>query len=248
LKVGSEYIGVSFYGSIYKLDFSHIGSGVEIINYTRYDYVSFNDNFIDGLFVANGNLYSVVGNELYKSDDSGASFELINDNLPFQYYSNITNSQKTRKMVSINGDIIFIVGDQLYSSSDGGLSFGDIFRLASNYEYSLYTRGDYLIVAGDGGSNGSTIHATPWNNLYFTTFRNDLPFRGLVEVQSENQFRAYLGTSVYGANDIANPNELSLVKVLDNSDILIDVEEASSTKPSKPVFGIGNRVIYFDLF
>jgi len=251
LKVGTDYVAASSAGNLYKLDFSNIGTGTEIINFTRYDYVNFSDNFMDEVYSINDNLYAIQGKQLFKSTNAGASFELINNNLPF-FSSGSRLGGQPRKMIANNGNIIYVneIG-VLYSSSDDGSTFTLAFQnLNGDGDYSLYTRGDYLIAAGFDRSTGGSLISSVLLGTPPTVneFRNDLPFKGLVNVFSKNEYRAYLGTSIYKANDIVDPKEFDLSRLLDNSVNLIDVEEVSDVKTDKPVFGIGQRTIYFDLF
>jgi photosystem II stability/assembly factor-like uncharacterized protein len=121
---------------------------------------------------------------LYRSDDRGVSWRLVNDRSmelmrrPF-YYTNVTADPT-------DADVVWVNNERLWKSTDGGESFervstthGDNHDLWINPDDSrimIQSNDGGASVTLDGGSTWSTIHNQPTAELYQVDVDDDFPY------------------------------------------------------------------------
>ena len=130
--------------------------------------------------------------ELWRSDDNGKTFKLINSN------RNLGGRQAyyTRTAASTdNPNELYFMSNRFYSSIDGGVSLENRPQLSSpNWDHHEMWidpfNGDRMAVAGDGGisisqNRGKSWHRTflPIAQLYHVTTDNNVPYNVLTNRQ-----------------------------------------------------------------
>ena len=130
--------------------------------------------------------------ELWRSDDNGKTFKLINSN------RNLGGRQAyyTRTAASTdNPNEVYFMSNRFFSSIDGGISLENRSQLSSpNWDHHEMWidphNGDRMAVAGDGGisisqNRGKSWHRTflPIAQLYHVTTDNNVPYNVLTNRQ-----------------------------------------------------------------
>ena len=130
--------------------------------------------------------------ELWRSDDNGKTFKLINSN------RNLGGRQAyyTRTAASTdNPNEVYFISNRFFSSIDGGVSLENRSQLSSpNWDHHEMWidpyNGDRMAVAGDGGisisqNRGKSWHRTflPIAQLYHVTTDNNVPYNVLTNRQ-----------------------------------------------------------------
>ena len=130
--------------------------------------------------------------ELWRSDDNGETFKLINSNRELgsrqAYYTRTTASPD-------NPNEVYFISYRFFSSIDGGTSLENRSQLSSpNWDHHEMwidpNNGNRMAVAGDGGisisqNRGKSWHRTflPIAQLYHVTTDNNIPYNVLTNRQ-----------------------------------------------------------------
>ncbi len=122
---------------------------------------------------ANSNrVYALVENDkggLYKSDDAGASWSLVNDNRNIRqrafYYTHVFADPK-------NADVVYMQNTSMYRSTDAGKTLANVSNGTHGDFHDLWIDPEepaHLVVANDGGGAVSVNTGTKWTNQNFPT-------------------------------------------------------------------------------
>ncbi|WP_025741069.1 hypothetical protein [Aquimarina pacifica] len=226
-------------GELYVLnDFDTLG-------FTKYNYNNFNDNFFDnGIYVFGESIYVISENTLYRSNNQGASFTIVNDNLPF------SQSNSDHQLIYANGSLIVIDQGSVYMSADDGTSFA----LSPNSYGTTYTHisnktdNDYFLFFGDNGYYGEGKFDFPVSIYDEDSGQNSASsasdFIGN-EYSGDYNYRVYYENEIYVYNVIDHTLELVGSANLN----LKDVTSIGNFYSNDDIWGISNDyTIRWDLY
>ena len=122
---------------------------------------------------ANSNrVYALVENDkggLFKSDDAGASWSLVNENRNIRqrafYYTHVFADPK-------NADVVYMQNTSMYRSTDGGKTLGNAGNGTHGDFHDLWIDPEdptHLVVANDGGGAVSANTGAKWTDEDFPT-------------------------------------------------------------------------------
>jgi photosystem II stability/assembly factor-like uncharacterized protein len=122
---------------------------------------------------ANANrVYALVENDkggLYRSDDAGASWTLVNEKRDIRqrafYYTHVIADPKDQ-------DVVYMENTSIFRSSDGGKTMTAIDNFTHGDFHDLWIDPDdatHLVVGNDGGGAVSTNTGTKWSDQDFPT-------------------------------------------------------------------------------
>ena len=122
---------------------------------------------------ANSNrVYALVENDkggLFKSDDAGATWSLVNDNRNIRqrafYYTHVYADPK-------NADVVYMQNTSMFRSADAGKTLGNAGNGTHGDFHALWIDPDdatHLVVGNDGGGAVSTTTGAKWTDEDFPT-------------------------------------------------------------------------------
>ncbi|SNR15494.1 WD40/YVTN/BNR-like repeat-containing protein [Tenacibaculum jejuense] len=233
VRVGDYLIASAYGGDLYKIN-------IIDKNYVKYSYLSYSDNFADNIYALNNTLYAHQGNELYKSEDFGATFEIVNNNLPFaSSFPNSSDDQK-RKLLAINSTIYGIESPFLYKSTDGGATF-EVVMDGMNDTNELYEVNGNIVVAG----NNSVILFSPFNDEWLGAYSpktEDGNFLNVAGVDGET--RVFFENAVYDNSIFTFDGVGTLDPIRTGNYNLTDVITSTDFQQ---IYGIGGNTLYLEL-
>jgi len=128
-----------------------------------------------GVSVSGGNsnrVYALVEHEnggLFRSEDAGASWSLINDNRSIRqrafYYTHVFADPK-------NADVVYLQNTAMFRSADGGKTLTNVGGGTHGDHHDLWIDPDnpaHLVVANDGGGAVSMATGAGWTDQEFPT-------------------------------------------------------------------------------
>ena len=221
-------------------------SDIYVLDYTNQSYKKYNYSAISlfNIYSLNNTLYTIFGNQLFKSENLGVSFQLVNGELPFDLFF--------EEQMIYHNNAIYFLGDKsntgtgsLYRSSDGGLTFENIADGPFNLDSSLFVTDGGNILIGEYGTV-SLFNTT--NNTIENTYGNftdDGAFLSFTVVDGE--YRLYYENNIYDSsvfNNIVEPIATG-----------ISLNDVITTPDQQQVYGISNydpsnnfiSTIYFNL-
>jgi photosystem II stability/assembly factor-like uncharacterized protein len=184
-------------------------------------------------------------NGLYRSDNGGQSWKLINNNgaLANSYFSRVTVSPK-------NPDEVYVMGRSIRRSMDGGRTFkivkgapgGDDYHflwINPNDPTHMITGADQgAAVTVDGGKYWSSWYNQPTGQFYHIALDNQFPYH------------IYSGQQDNGTVEIANRGPYGVIEERDWHPVGGDERDYMVPKPGNPdmVFGsgLGGHISRFD--
>ncbi len=206
--------------------------------YTLYDYVNYSDNFTDNIFVFNNELYTVSGSELYKSTDRGASFEIVNDSLPFSLGN---ESGQSRQMIYsfANSAIYAGYNNLLYKSNDGGVNFDIVTDGAGDgTSTKLFLDGNDLIIAG----NNRFLYGFTTSGELLTWFYGDPNYGAFSSFTVvDGEYRFFFENAVFDYSIVQTESPTPLRE----GDYFF--KEVITSPDQQQVYGIAGNTLYFNL-
>jgi photosystem II stability/assembly factor-like uncharacterized protein len=173
---------------------------------------------------------------LYRSDDGGKSWKLVNKNraLANSYFSRLTIDPN-------NPDKIYVMDRSIHLSTDGGKKF-EIFKGApggDDYHFLWINphNPDYMITASDQGTVVTVNNGESWSSWY------NQPTGQFYRVAADNRFpyRIYSGQQDNGTVEILSRGPYGAIDFRDWHPVGADERDMDIPKPGNPdiVFGSG---------
>ncbi|MBE0650229.1 MAG: hypothetical protein IH595_05245 [Bacteroidales bacterium] len=198
-----------------------------------------------GLGVAEGSNGSIVyasiqatanNSGLYRSNDGGNSWQLVNDNasLADSYFSRITVNPK-------NPDIVYVMGRSIKRSDDGGKHFS-VFKGSpggDDYHFLWINPDDttHMITASDQGAVVTVNNGRSWSSWY------NQPTGQFYHLAVDDRFpyRIYSGQQDNGTVEILSRGPYGVISIRDWHPVGGDERDYDVPKPGNPdwIFGSG---------
>lgn len=217
------------------------------LTFTKFNYNKFNDNLFDNIFVANKKIYAFSGNKLYRSDNLGETFKLINTNLPFT----IQNTTFENNFAYTEDSIYIIINGQIYSSNNAGESFSEFSNLGIGYS-SIYIKNDRIHAFGGINASFQTGTITSGEKSFTPTRSfdpDDGNFVGFLINNGDDQNNVYFTNTHYKGLVFGNTaqdilNNLALEKKVT---ITPSIKEIIIGPFNNEIIAISDNAIHFNL-
>ncbi|MGH8273919.1 MAG: VPS10 domain-containing protein [Gammaproteobacteria bacterium] len=182
------------------------------------------------------NMMTGGGSGLYRSDDGGAHWHLVNTDpeLASSYFSRVT-------VDPVDADTVYVIGRSIHKSTDGGTHFTIIKGSPGGDDYHFLwinpKHPDHMITAADQGCVVTVDGGKSWSSWY------NQPTGQFYHVATDNQFpyRIYGGQQDSGTVSIASRGPSGVIGTRQWHPVGGDERDFDVPKPGDPnlVFGSG---------